>query len=198
MYANMASLNNWRRARGFSQSPLHYVPYCLKLICSPDTFVFRPHCGEAGSTDHLASAFLTSHSISHGIVLRKLPALQYLFYLKQIGIAMSPLSNNALFLTFERNPMAEFFKIGMNVSLSTDAPLQFHFTKVYISLIVLVCSFLIVIVQEPLLEEYSVATHVRHDCICLPIYNAYHVADSQIASEFACGACSQFCHTKWL
>jgi adenosine deaminase len=96
--------------------------------------VFRPHCGEAGSTDHLASAFLTSHSISHGIVLRKLPALQYLFYLKQIGIAMSPLSNNALFLTFERNPMAEFFKIGMNVSLSTDAPLQFHFTKVYMSL----------------------------------------------------------------
>ncbi|KIM81107.1 hypothetical protein PILCRDRAFT_9138 [Piloderma croceum F 1598] len=124
MYANMASLNNWRRARGFN------------------TFVFRPHCGEAGSTDHLASAFLTSHSISHGIVLRKLPALQYLFYLKQIGIAMSPLSNNALFLTFERNPMAEFFKIGMNVSLSTDAPLQFHFTK------------------EPLLEEYSVATHI--------------------------------------
>jgi adenosine deaminase len=25
MYANMASLNNWRRARGFSQSHLHYV-----------------------------------------------------------------------------------------------------------------------------------------------------------------------------
>jgi len=124
MFANMASLNRWRRVRGFN------------------TFVFRPHCGEAGDTDHLTSAFLTSHSISHGILLRKVPALQYLFYLKQIGIAMSPLSNNALFLTYERNPLPEFFKTGLNVSLSTDDPLQFHFTK------------------EPLLEEYSVAAHI--------------------------------------
>lgn len=97
-----------------------------------DTFVLRPHCGEAGDTDHLTSAFLTSHSISHGILLRKVPALQYLFYLKQIGIAMSPLSNNALFLTYERNPLPDFFKTGLNVSLSTDDPLQFHFTKVSI------------------------------------------------------------------
>jgi AMP deaminase len=58
--------------------------------------------------------------------------LQYLFYLKQIGIAMSPLSNNALFLTFERNPLPDFIKAGLNVSLSTDDPLQFHFTKVRI------------------------------------------------------------------
>ncbi|KAI0278278.1 AMP deaminase [Russula aff. rugulosa BPL654] len=124
MFANMASLNRWRRSRGFN------------------TFVFRPHSGEAGDTDHLTSAFLTSHSISHGILLRKVPALQYLFYLKQIGIAMSPLSNNALFLTFERNPLPDFIKTGLNVSLSTDDPLQFHFTK------------------EPLLEEYSVAAHI--------------------------------------
>ncbi|KAH9953331.1 AMP deaminase [Russula dissimulans] len=124
MLVNMASLNKWRRARGFN------------------TFVMRPHAGEAGDTDHLTSAFLTSHSISHGILLRKVPALQYLFYLKQIGLAMSPLSNNALFLTFERNPLPDFFKAGLNVSLSTDDPLQFHFTK------------------EPLLEEYSVAAHI--------------------------------------
>lgn len=101
------------------------------LTYSPDTFQLRPHCGEAGNVDHLVSAFLTSHSISHGILLRKFPALQYLFYLKQIGIAMSPLSNNALFLTYERNPLPEFHKIGLNISLSTDAPLQFHFTKVH-------------------------------------------------------------------
>ena len=43
---------------------------------------------------------------------------------------MSPLSNNALFLTYERNPLPDFFKVGLNVSLSTDDPLQFHFTKV--------------------------------------------------------------------
>ncbi|KAF8606843.1 AMP deaminase [Ceratobasidium sp. AG-I] len=124
MFANMTSLNHWRRARGFN------------------TFVFRPHSGEAGDTDHLAAAFLTAHSISHGILLRKVPALQYLFYLKQIGLAMSPLSNNALFLSYDRNPLPEFFKTGLNVSLSTDDPLQFHFTK------------------EPLLEEYSVAAHI--------------------------------------
>lgn len=124
MYANMSSLNAWRKERGFN------------------TFVLRPHCGEAGDPDHLSSAFLTSHSISHGILLRKVPALQYLFYLKQIGLAMSPLSNNALFLTYERNPFKDFFKIGMNVSLSTDDPLQFHFTA------------------QHLLEEYSCAAQI--------------------------------------
>ncbi|RSH92906.1 AMP deaminase [Saitozyma podzolica] len=124
MYANMASLNAWRRSRGFS------------------TFVLRPHCGEAGDPDHLSSAFLTAHSISHGILLRKVPALQYLFYLKQIGLAMSPLSNNALFLTYERNPFKDFFRVGLNVSLSTDDPLQFHFT------------------QSHLLEEYSCAAQI--------------------------------------
>ncbi|WVO12977.1 AMP deaminase [Cryptococcus depauperatus] len=124
MYANMASLNAWRRSRGFN------------------TFVLRPHCGEAGDPDHLSSAFLAAHSISHGILLRKVPALQYLFYLKQIGLAMSPLSNNALFLTYERNPFKDFFRTGLNVSLSTDDPLQFHFTASH------------------LLEEYSCAAQI--------------------------------------
>ncbi|KAG0092990.1 AMP deaminase [Podila epicladia] len=124
MFANMTSLNRFRQQRGFN------------------TFVFRPHCGEAGDTDHLTSAFLTSFGISHGILLRKVPALQYLFYLTQMGIAMSPLSNNALFLNYERNPFPVFFHRGLNVSLSTDDPLQFHFTK------------------EPLIEEYSVAAQI--------------------------------------
>ncbi|KAI8372644.1 hypothetical protein EDC96DRAFT_500056 [Choanephora cucurbitarum] len=124
LYSNLASLNHWRQQRGFN------------------TFVLRPHCGEAGNTDHLAAAFLTSQGISHGILLRKVPALQYLYYLAQIGIAMSPLSNNALFLTYERNPLPQFFQRGLNISLSTDDPLQFHFTR------------------EPLMEEYSVAAQI--------------------------------------
>ncbi|OGM39994.1 AMP deaminase [Aspergillus bombycis] len=124
MFANIASLNIWRKRRGFN------------------TFVLRPHCGEAGDPDHLAVGFLCCHSISHGILLRKVPLLQYLFYLDQIGIAMSPLSNNALFLTYDKNPFANFFKRGLNVSLSTDDPLQFAFTK------------------EPLIEEYSVAAQI--------------------------------------
>ncbi|KAL1979341.1 hypothetical protein VTN96DRAFT_6191 [Rasamsonia emersonii] len=124
MFANMASLNFWRKRRGFN------------------TFVLRPHCGEAGDPDHLAAGFLCCHSISHGIQLRKVPLLQYLFYLDQIGIAMSPLSNNALFLTYDKNPFASFFRKGLNVSLSTDDPLQFAFTK------------------EPLIEEYAVAAQI--------------------------------------
>lgn len=124
LFANMSSLNAWRKGRGFN------------------TFVLRPHCGEAGDTDHLAAALLCCHSISHGITLRKVPLIQYAFYLDQIGIAMSPLSNNALFLTYDRNPFISYFKKGLNVSLSTDDPLQFAFTK------------------EPLIEEYSVAAQI--------------------------------------
>ena len=41
----------------------------------------RPHSGEAGDLDHLASAYLTSYGINHGIMLRKAPALQYLYFL---------------------------------------------------------------------------------------------------------------------
>lgn len=124
MYANICSLNGFRRERGFS------------------TFMLRPHCGEAGDIEHLASAYLTSYGISHGILLRKAPVLQYLYYLNQIPMAMSPLSNNALFLAYERNPFYTYFTRGLNVSLSTDDPLQFHFTK------------------EPLIEEYSVAAQI--------------------------------------
>lgn len=124
LFSNMASLNVWRKQRGFN------------------TFHLRPHCGEAGDTDHLAAAVLCCHSISHGLLLRKVPLLQYIFYLEQIGVAMSPLSNNALFLAYERNPFLQYFKRGLNVSLSTDDPLQFAFTK------------------EPLIEEYSVAAQI--------------------------------------
>ena len=124
LFANIASLNVWRKQRGFN------------------TFLLRPHCGEAGETDHLAAAVLCCHSISHGILLRKVPLMQYIFYLEQIGIAMSPLSNNALFLAYERNPFLQYFRRGLNVSLSTDDPLQIAFTK------------------EPLIEEYSVAAQI--------------------------------------
>ncbi|ETW47551.1 AMP deaminase [Plasmodium falciparum MaliPS096_E11] len=102
---------------------------------------FRPHCGEIGNMSHLACMFLLADRINHGINLRKSPVLLYLYYLKQIGLALSPLSNNALFLHIDKNPFKRFFKIGLNVTLSTDDPLMFHFT------------------DEPLLEEYSICAH---------------------------------------
>lgn len=49
---------------------------------------------------------------------------------------MSPLSNNSLFLAYDRNPFPTYFARGLRVALSTDDPLQFHFTR------------------EPLIEEY--------------------------------------------
>lgn len=124
MYANICVLNKLRASKGLS------------------TFQFRPHCGEAGDVDHLISTYIVAHQINHGILLRKSPALQYLYYLSQIGIAMSPLSNNKLFLNYNKNPFIKYFQQGLNVSLSTDDPLMLHMTK------------------DPLVEEYSVAAQV--------------------------------------
>lgn len=90
----------------------------------------------------LAAAFLTSESVNHGITMRRSPGMQYLFYLSQIGLAMSPLSNNKLFVEYHRNPFYTYFARGLNVSLSTDDPLLLHLTK------------------EPLVEEYCVAAQV--------------------------------------
>ena len=74
--------------------------------------------------DHLVGALLLCENIAHGINLRKSPPLQYLFYLAQIGLCMSPLSNNSLFLDYHRNPFPTFFARGLSISLSTDDPLM--------------------------------------------------------------------------
>jgi len=124
IYANIAALNEFRRRRNMT------------------TFTFRPHAGEAGDPDHLAATYLTANSINHGILLRKNASLQYLYYLSQVGVAMSPLSNNKLFLDYHRNPFPQYLARGLNVSLSTDDPLMLHYTK------------------DPLVEEYSVAAQV--------------------------------------
>lgn len=124
MYANLYSLNSYRESRGLR------------------TFALRPHCGEAGDIDHLCVGFLLAQSIAHGINLRKNPGIQYLYYLAQIGLHVSPLSNNSLFLDYHRNPFPMFFERGLNVSLSTDDPLQIHLTR------------------EPLVEEFAVAAQV--------------------------------------
>ena len=122
--ANLFSLNKLRESRGLAP------------------FSFRPHAGEAGDADHLVAALLLCENVAHGIGLRKSLPLQYLFYLSQIGLCMSPLSNNSLFLDYHRNPFPSFFARGLSVSLSTDDPLQIHLTK------------------EPLVEEYAVAAKV--------------------------------------
>lgn len=124
IYANLYVLNHLRASKGFS------------------TFAYRPHAGEAGELDHVATTFLLAQSINHGLVLWHSPSLQYLYYLAQVGISMSPLSNNLLFVEYEKNPFPRYFARGLNVALSTDDPLMIHVTK------------------EPLMEEFSVASQV--------------------------------------
>lgn len=65
--------------------------------------------------------------------------LQYLYFLAQIPIAMSPLSNNSLFLEYAKNPLPDFHQKGLMVSLSTDDPMQFHYTKVQRELVTSCC-----------------------------------------------------------
>jgi len=130
MYANIRSLNALRRHRGMN------------------TFVFRPHCGEAGNVSHLCSGFMLTDGICHGVQLKESPVLQYLYYLAQVGIAVSPLSNDILFIPLAESPFGEFFKRGLNVSLSTDDPLIIHLT------------------EEALVEEYVVAARTFRLSVC--------------------------------
>lgn len=132
MHANLSRLNGlraaWPKKRRISDFGFPSPPIEL-----------RPHCGEAGPSHHLATAFLFCHGISHGINLENSPVLQYLFYLAQVCIAMSPLSNSTLLKEYRDNPFAAFFRRGLRVSLATDDPMMFHVT------------------HAPLLEEYVTA-----------------------------------------
>lgn len=142
IFKNFSKLNNFRKSRS---------------MC---TFNLRPHVASLSDrsglgiiTESLSSCFLLSKNIINGEKLANYPVLQYLYYLKQIGITMSPLCwNKTLQLSndddnhiesntfaYEKNPAIEFFQIGMRVSLSTNKPLFSSLTR------------------EPLIEEYSVA-----------------------------------------
>ncbi|CAG07509.1 unnamed protein product, partial [Tetraodon nigroviridis] len=155
MYANMTVLNHLRRQRGFhtlvlrphcgEAGPIHHLVsgFMLSENISHGLLLRKV------STDGLFPLFPLSRacwadasSLNSWLNPRQAPVLQYLYYLAQIGIAMSPLSNNSLFLSYHRNPLPEYLSRGLMVSLSTDDPLQFHFTK------------------EPLMEEYSIAAQV--------------------------------------
>ncbi|CCW64563.1 unnamed protein product [Phytomonas sp. EM1] len=105
-------------------------------------FSFCPSSGESGPVDHLIGSFLLAHSITYGVQLETDPVLEYLFFLAQIGVVMCPLSNNTKVCPYLQNPFPRFFQRGLRISLGTDCPLQFHHT------------------QEPLLEEYSIASKV--------------------------------------
>eukprot|EP00477_Mikrocytos_mackini_P000351 GAHX01000373.1.p1 GENE.GAHX01000373.1~~GAHX01000373.1.p1 ORF type:complete len:684 (+),score=166.21 GAHX01000373.1:35-2053(+) len=135
MWANISSINQIRNQKGLN------------------TFSLRPHSGESGSVHHLATSYLLVDGINHGIMLEKNPVLAYLFYLDQIGCSIALSSNNYLFKNFKKNPFKELFEMGLNVTVSTDDPLQFHITG------------------QPLIEEYALARQYYKltDCDILEI-----------------------------
>jgi len=92
LWANMEVLNHLRKARGLN------------------TFAFRPHAGETGDPMHLAATYMLCQSINHGILLDMQVSLQYLYYLDQVGLSISPLSNNFLFRKIAENPFPKFFR----------------------------------------------------------------------------------------
>jgi hypothetical protein len=108
-----------------------------------------------------------------------------------------PVVTYALFLTYERNPLPDFFKTGLNVSLSMDDPLQFHITKVtwtprY---------------TQQLTNDHVCRSHSWRNIVWPPMYeaifskghfNAHPVTDPETTSELTGRACSQFCDTEWL
>ena len=121
LWANLEVLNHLRKARGLN------------------AFSFRPHAGETGDVMHCAAAYMLCQSVNHGVNLDRQVSLQYLYYLDQVGLSISPLSNNFLFRKIGTSPFPKLFKRGLNVTISTDDPLLFHMS------------------DDALLEEYSVA-----------------------------------------
>ncbi len=110
-WANLTCLNKLRASRGLN------------------VFSLRPHCGESGSVSHLVTGYMLADSIAHGVNLTRNSPLQYLFYLDQVGVHVSPSSNNFLFLKLKDSPFHSFFKRGLSVSLSTDDPMIFHLSS---------------------------------------------------------------------
>ena len=122
LFGSLRTLNMLRAAKGLN------------------TIALRPHCGESGDPSHLAGAYLCAASVNHGIKLSDSAVLQYLFYVDQVGLSLSPISNHFLFRKAKDSPFPKFFKRGLNVTLSTDDPMLFHLS------------------EDALLEEY---THAR-------------------------------------
>lgn len=111
LWGNLSTLNRLRAAKGLN------------------TIALRPHCGESGDPHHLAGAYLCAASINHGIRLGESAVLQYLYYLDQVGLSVSPISNHFLFLKARNSPFPKFFRRGLNVTLSTDDPMLVSRTR---------------------------------------------------------------------
>lgn len=88
MYANIAVLNQLRRlvlslcsllhdSNSFSIKQKKPVNLLFSRQRGMNTFLFRPHCGEAGAITHLLACFMTADNISHGLNLKKVSPVEF-------------------------------------------------------------------------------------------------------------------------
>jgi len=85
------------------------------------TFDFRPHAGEAGEISHLHIAFLTAHGINHGINLRRIPSLNYLYYLCQVGLYVYMYFTKPVYQLGSRPALAVIFISVLSTAALTTA-----------------------------------------------------------------------------
>lgn len=141
IFRNLTNLNKFRASKNLTLLTLRPLAAALT---------------ETHALDSLASSFLFADTVINAEKLKHHPVLQYLYYLKQVGISTSPLCWNkskqftnddgrltGRAVTYESHPIIDFFKCGMRVSLSTDKPLFSSLTR------------------EPLIEEYSIAGSIH-------------------------------------
>ena len=108
LYSNISALNQFRKANGLNE------------------FSFRTRCDENGGNMHLGASFLTAHNISNGAALSNSKGgtcMQYMYYLAQIGITMSPLSSHVATALGGNNTFKRLYQRGLNITLSSSRPL---------------------------------------------------------------------------
>lgn len=146
IYANLFHLNSLRKAKGLN------------------TFALRMHSGEFASDDQLSTAYLLAYSVNHGLRLNFNKVVQYLFYLTQISVTMSPIFESKVFLDHSlSHPFHKLFRRGLNLNISTANPLLAHMTT------------------EPFLEEISVLMQVQN---LNPVDVAELMHNAMLASGF--------------
>jgi len=119
-----------------------------------NTIIFRPHCRATADRDFhrlsLIFAYYLTDVVDGGYLLLKIPVLNFLYYLSEIGLVCG-LSVEGL--DVQQNPFFFYYKLGMKIALSSGLYSLFHFTR------------------EPLKEDFSIATKLwpLGKCECLEI-----------------------------
>lgn len=81
----------------------------------------------------------------------------------QVGMSISPLSNNFLFRKIATNPFPKLFKRGLNVTLSTDDPLLFHMS------------------DDALLEGNPIVTYISNAFRLYKFFSHYLILEYSVA-----------------